>query len=114
MDYGNGRRKIPRLKIVGGKARRLVAAKLEINRMDQDSYNPRFQTVAGERGVGTAGCVAAIASAVEGAEAEPRKECCEDEALPAVAAACDKRYRRIPKPTKETTDQRKQQLGISG
>ena len=103
-------------KLLEEKAQRRGATKLEINRLDQDSYTPRFQTVAGEGEVGTAVFVAVFASVVEEEEAEPQKECCEDEdeALPLVVAACDKRYRRIPKPTKETTDRRMQQLGISG
>lgn len=75
--------------------------------MDQHSYTPRFQNVAGEGAVASHGFVAAVASAAEGEVAEPREECGEDddEVLLAVVAACGMRYRRIPKPTKETTDQ---------
>lgn len=77
--------------------------------MDQHSYIPRSQiVVAGE---GEAVTAAFVASAVEGAITEPQEEYddVDEDVVPLVAvvvvAACGKRYRKIPKPTKETTDQ---------
>ena len=85
--------------------------------MDQHSYAPRYQNVAGEGAVATHDGF--VASAAEGEVAAPQEECDEDddddgEALLAAVAACGKRYRMIPKPKKETTDQQNQQLGTPG
>ena len=89
----------------------------KINKMDQHSYTPRSQNVAGEGAVATHDGF--VASAAEGEVAEPQEECDEDDdggevPLAVVAVACGKRYRMIPKPKKETTDQQNQQLGTPG